>query len=148
MAEEEKPSGTYRGACHCGAVVFNITISPPFPEYEINLCNCSVCTKSGYMLVYPRREHVEFVKGSIDSLKSYQMGRKIHKHRFCDNCGGSVLIDFEPEEVKKWGFGDGQILAVNVSLAAGFVELAMFRSHTDKYPGSASQGCRLERWYH
>ncbi len=50
--EEQKPgSAGYEGGCHCGYIKFRATLSPPLPEYEVLWCNCSVCSKLGYLLV-------------------------------------------------------------------------------------------------
>jgi hypothetical protein len=51
MAEEEKKSGTYEAGCHCGYIKFSVKLSPPLPEYEVLDCGCSMCAKSGYLLV-------------------------------------------------------------------------------------------------
>ncbi|RYP15043.1 hypothetical protein DL767_010359 [Monosporascus sp. MG133] len=44
-------SGTYEAGCHCGYVKFRFALSPPLPEYRVLQCNCSACTKLGYLLV-------------------------------------------------------------------------------------------------
>ena len=49
--QEEKPSGTYEAGCHCGYIKFSVKLSPPLPEYEVLDCGCSMCAKSGYLLV-------------------------------------------------------------------------------------------------
>jgi hypothetical protein len=51
MAEEEKQSETYEAGCHCGYIKFSVKLSPPLPEYEVLDCGCSMCAKSGYLLV-------------------------------------------------------------------------------------------------
>ena len=60
---------TYKASCHCGAVRFTVALPVPFPEYEINRCNCSVCTKNGYLLVYPTRKDVVFSQGTNISCR-------------------------------------------------------------------------------
>lgn len=51
--EEEKKSssGTYECGCHCGYIKFSVTLSPPLPEYQVLQCNCSACTRFGYLLI-------------------------------------------------------------------------------------------------
>lgn len=51
MAEEEKKYGTYEAGCHCGYIKLSVRLSPPLPEYEVLDCGCSMCVKSGYLLV-------------------------------------------------------------------------------------------------
>jgi hypothetical protein len=59
---EVKPT-THKANCHCGAVRFTVTLKYPFPEYKINKCNCSICTKNGYLLVYPPRKDLVWEQG-------------------------------------------------------------------------------------
>ena len=61
-ASDVKPT-THKANCHCGAVRFTVTLKYPFPKYKINKCNCSICTKNGYLLVYPLRRDVVWIKG-------------------------------------------------------------------------------------
>jgi hypothetical protein len=100
---KSEESATYRGSCHCGAHIFHITLSPPFPEHKINQCNCSICTKLGYALVYPFRPNLSFERGGLEEMKSYQFGQKRHFHRFCGDCGASVLIDLSPKVFESRG---------------------------------------------
>ncbi|KAK7954441.1 hypothetical protein PG996_015253 [Apiospora saccharicola] len=56
-------------------------------------CNCSICTKNGYLFVYPKCKDVVFHSGE-HHLSSYRFGGKKKPHKFCPSCGTSVLIDF------------------------------------------------------
>ncbi|KAF2452922.1 Mss4-like protein [Lineolata rhizophorae] len=85
-------SGVYDGNCHCGAVRYTVKLSPPLPEYVVTQCNCSVCTKIGYLLVYPSIDDFTSTRGE-DQLKEYRFGSKRRPHRMCGNCGCSILID-------------------------------------------------------
>ncbi len=40
--------GEVRGSCHCGAV----TIRVPHPPEWVGSCNCSLCTKTGWLVAY------------------------------------------------------------------------------------------------
>lgn len=54
MSAEEapKPTKTYDASCHCGNVKFSLTLSPPLEEgYKVLNCNCSICRRSGYLLI-------------------------------------------------------------------------------------------------
>jgi hypothetical protein len=46
----EKSTGTYECGCHCGYIKFSMTLTPAFPEYKVLECNCSACTRFGYLL--------------------------------------------------------------------------------------------------
>ncbi|TVY89534.1 hypothetical protein LAWI1_G004431 [Lachnellula willkommii] len=53
---------SYTGACHCGAVKFNVTLKCPFPKYPVNACSCSACIRNGYLFVYPKRSDFEITQ--------------------------------------------------------------------------------------
>ena len=82
----------YHANCHCGAVRYTAEI-PSLTDHKVNMCNCSVCTRNGYLLVYPERKHVIFHTG-YDHLRPYAFGTKKRTHKFCPTCGSSILIDF------------------------------------------------------
>ncbi|KAJ5207889.1 hypothetical protein N7449_002268 [Penicillium cf. viridicatum] len=101
-------SSSHSGNCHCGAVRFSFTISPPLHEYPTNSCNCSICTKNGYLLVYPFTKDFTIERGE-DVLKDYRFAEGKVKHQFCGECGSSCFIRL-PEE------GFPPITPINVRL--------------------------------
>ena len=64
-AAEPAPSATYNASCHCGAVAYRVTVSPPLdhPTSSVSSCNCSICVRNGYLLIYVPSKDVEFEKG-------------------------------------------------------------------------------------
>lgn len=87
--ETQKPLQTYRANCHCGSFVYEIDL----PKVDsVTECNCSYCTKKGYLLIRPKDAgSLRVVKGDIDGLSSYTFGAgKIH-HKFCPHCGTGVI---------------------------------------------------------
>lgn len=108
LSQEDGNWETYDGHCHCGEVKFQIKISPPFPDHTVISCNCSVCHRNGYLLVYPARQDVSFIRGE-DKLQSYEFNRHKATHKFCPACGSSVLIDFKSGEAK-------DVIGINVSV--------------------------------
>jgi len=66
---------------------------------------------SGYLLLYPKREEVQFLGDSETHLKQYLFGQKRKPHLFCGECSSNVMIDFAGSEVEK----QRPFLAVNVS---------------------------------
>jgi hypothetical protein len=51
-AEESPKSSTHTGNCHYGLTRFNVTLTPPLSEQAVSSCNCSICVRNGYLLVY------------------------------------------------------------------------------------------------
>ncbi|KAI0478891.1 glutathione-dependent formaldehyde-activating enzyme [Xylariaceae sp. FL0804] len=91
MAEPEgEPVKTYRGNCHCGTYVYELTV----PEVtRADECNCSVCYKKGALWVVPERpsECLRWIKGDPATMSSYAFGRKLFNHSFCGTCGISLM---------------------------------------------------------
>ncbi|CAK7271488.1 hypothetical protein SEPCBS119000_004633 [Sporothrix epigloea] len=98
------PEATYKGGCHCGAISFDVTLSPPLepvsgssvPAHTVVECSCSICRRLGYLLVYPERGQVVFRNkgGGQARCGTYQFNLCAQSHLFCKNCGSSVMIDF------------------------------------------------------
>ncbi|KAF2873197.1 Mss4-like protein [Massariosphaeria phaeospora] len=101
----------YDALCHCGTVRYTVTLSPPLAKQKVVSCNCSICSRNGYLLVYPLREQLS-VKSGEDALKSYSFGIKRNLHKFCGKCGSSVL--FDPRMAEHGEAPD--LLGVNVRL--------------------------------
>ncbi len=74
---------TYRGNCHCGAVRFEVEA----PErIECTECNCSICTKSGYLhLIVPKTKFK--LLGGAENFTIYTFNTGVAQHKFCKICG-------------------------------------------------------------
>lgn len=137
---ESSPSPTdpdllpYPANCHCGAVAYTVQL-PSLETYEVNKCNCSICTKNGYLLVYPSRTSVVFHRG-FDHLRSYFFGKKQKPHKFCPTCGSSILIDFNGTHKSR------DVLAMNVRIASASHYPEVLRHII----GSDASGRRAERF--
>ncbi len=70
------------GACHCGRV--NITLENK-PDY-INLCDCSLCAKSGGAWGYFAGDQVN-VEGQTKAYRRADYDKPAVEMRFCQNCG-------------------------------------------------------------
>ena len=57
----------YQGSCHCRAVTFEVVASE---EVEVEDCNCSICSKAGFL-----------------HLTTYTFNTGVAKHSFCKHCG-------------------------------------------------------------
>ena len=73
-----------KGGCHCEAVRFEAVLpEPPVPALD---CNCSVCSKTGFLHVMVPHSDFELITGR-DALSSYRFGSGAAEHLFCKTCG-------------------------------------------------------------
>jgi hypothetical protein len=82
---------TYKGSCHCGKIAFEV-------EGDIDQlmeCNCSHCSRKGYLLWFVPREKLK-LKTPESDLATYTFNKHVIKHHFCPKCGCAPL-----------GFGKG-----------------------------------------
>lgn len=73
----------YSGSCHCGAVRFELEAPA---SIVCNECNCSICSKTGYLHYIVPREKMKLLQGE-DSLTTYSWGTHVAQHTFCKICG-------------------------------------------------------------
>lgn len=71
------------GGCHCGRVRFEVEAPA---EIEASECNCSICTKSGFLHLIVPKSRFSLTQGS-ESLTTYTFNTGIAKHLFCKVCG-------------------------------------------------------------
>ena len=70
------------GGCHCGAIRFEVWIR----SLDVLECNCSICTKKGFLhLIVPKKDF-ELLRGET-SLSTYTFGTHKAQHHFCNQCG-------------------------------------------------------------
>lgn len=73
----------HQGGCHCGRVRFEV-LAPAV--INVSQCNCSICSKSGYLgLTVPQDRFT--LKSGEESLTKYAFNTGIAKHFFCKFCG-------------------------------------------------------------
>jgi hypothetical protein len=75
-------SQTYEGGCHCGAIRFRVVVN----RHEAVDCNCSICTKKGFLHLILPREQFTLLRGD-EMLATYTFNTEIAKHKFCKKCG-------------------------------------------------------------
>jgi hypothetical protein len=73
---------TFEGGCHCGRVRFRITAHLE----HVAECNCSICTKKGFLHLIVPPEHFELLRGK-EELTTYEFNTGTAKHTFCRHCG-------------------------------------------------------------
>jgi hypothetical protein len=75
-------TGTYEGGCHCGRVRFRVRADLA----KVTLCNCSICSKKGFLHLIVAPEDFTLLRGASD-LVSYRFNTGTADHRFCRHCG-------------------------------------------------------------
>ena len=103
----------YSGSCHCGRIAFEVE-----GEFsEVMECNCSHCSRKGYLLWFVPRSQLR-LKSSAENMSTYKFNKHVISHHFCPNCGCAPL-----------GFGlrsSAPMAAVNVRCLEG-VELTTLK---------------------
>lgn len=98
---------SYEGSCHCGNVRYRVNVS-----LEGALaCNCSICGRTGSVLVFAPISSFELVSGE-DALQDYQFKKKAIHHLFCRTCGVRSFA-------RGTGPGGKEMVAVNVRCLEG-----------------------------
>ncbi len=72
-----------KGACHCGAVEFEVETPDDILVHE---CNCSICAKTGFVHLIVPKSRFRLLKGE-DNLTTYTFNTGVAKHTFCKTCG-------------------------------------------------------------
>jgi hypothetical protein len=81
--KDDEPMRTYSGGCHCRRVRFEV-VAPA--QLELTDCNCSICSKSGYLHLIVPKSLFKLLSGA-DVLSTYEFNTGTAKHLFCSVCG-------------------------------------------------------------
>ena len=73
---------TMSGGCHCGRVRFRVIADLS----GVTECNCSICTKKGFLHLIVPPKSFELVSGK-DALTTYRFNTGVARHTFCATCG-------------------------------------------------------------
>ena len=73
---------TLTGGCHCGRVRYRVEADLS----TISDCNCSMCSKKGFLHLIVPRQNFELLSGQ-DDLTTYEFNTRVAKHLFCRHCG-------------------------------------------------------------
>ncbi len=72
----------YPGSCHCSAVRFAVQGDLA----AATLCNCSMCTKKGFIHLIVPGPDFELLSGQ-EALATYTFNTGVARHHFCSVCG-------------------------------------------------------------
>jgi hypothetical protein len=73
----------YQGGCHCGNVRFEVTAATDPVCWD---CNCSICTKAGFLHLIVPKSHFRLLRGEEDLIE-YRFNTGAARHLFCRACG-------------------------------------------------------------
>jgi hypothetical protein len=72
----------HTGSCHCGQIKFEVEGAPD----QAMECNCSHCSRKGYLLWFIPRSQMTLLAGG-DAMGTYRFNKHIIDHHFCPTCG-------------------------------------------------------------
>ena len=70
------------GSCHCGGIRFTVHVT----NQQALDCNCSICSKKGFLHVIVDKTELEVLTGR-ELLTTYTCNTHTAKHHFCSVCG-------------------------------------------------------------
>jgi hypothetical protein len=73
---------TYRGACHCGRVRFEVDADLD----HVRVCDCSICRRRGALIHRVPNEALR-IETPLAELTLYQWHTKTAEDYFCPGCG-------------------------------------------------------------
>lgn len=79
---------TYRGGCHCGKIGFELDGELT----KIIECNCSHCSKKGFLLAFFPRSALRLTTPEAD-IATYTFNKHRIQHHFCPTCGCAPFAD-------------------------------------------------------
>ena len=72
----------HSGSCHCGNIRFEV--EGDFTEAME--CNCSHCSRKGYLLWFVPREKLK-LDPAPERMATYRFNKHVIDHHFCADCG-------------------------------------------------------------
>ena len=72
----------HEGGCHCGAIRFRVSGVID----ELTQCNCSICSKTGYLHWEVAPEQFTLESGER-AITNYRFGSRTAQNYFCSTCG-------------------------------------------------------------
>lgn len=76
----------YQGGCHCGKIAFDVEVEVEGGISRVLECNCSLCSKRGYLICFVPRERLHLHTPEAN-LATYRFNTKTIQHHFCPTCG-------------------------------------------------------------
>lgn len=77
---------SHEGSCHCGRIRFEVDGDPD----SLIECNCSHCSRKGYLLWFVPRESLR-LSTPENEMAVYLFNQHVIRHHFCPTCGCAPL---------------------------------------------------------
>jgi len=126
----------YTGACHCGAVCFEVELEK---GRSFSRCNCSICHKLGRTGALVKPAAFRLISGEND-LSDYVWGARFGEYRFCKQCGVHV---FSQGHLAQLG---GDFVSVNVNCLDDFDPNAQTIEYWDGRHDNWQSGTQATPW--
>jgi hypothetical protein len=72
----------YQGSCHCGKIAYSVEGDMG----KVIECNCTHCSRKGYLLWFLPRSQVE-LRTPEGAMSEYLFNKHVIRHKFCPDCG-------------------------------------------------------------
>ncbi len=72
----------YKGSCHCRQISYSVEGDLE----QVMECNCSHCSRKGYLLWFVARSRLDLA-GPESALATYTFNKHAIRHHFCPKCG-------------------------------------------------------------
>jgi len=87
----------FSGGCQCGKVRYEVQMDIG----EVLACNCSRCSRLGWLLAFAPITHFTLLSGGAD-LTTFEFNKHTIQHQFCSTCGiQSFAIGTHPKSGAK-----------------------------------------------
>jgi hypothetical protein len=74
----------HKGSCHCGKIAYEVEGELT----QVTECNCSICSKRGYLLWFLPGEKLKLLSPE-STMRHYTFNTHKIKHYFCPECGSA-----------------------------------------------------------
>jgi hypothetical protein len=80
-------SGSYEGACHCGALTFRYETALPTASWPVRACQCSFCRLHAALTSSDPAGTLSFYAIDLSDLQRYRFGSRTADFLICRRCG-------------------------------------------------------------
>ncbi|MFN7160302.1 MAG: GFA family protein [Candidatus Gracilibacteria bacterium] len=86
----------FHGSCHCKNIEFTVDA----PITEVMECNCSICSRKGFLLAFVSQDQIS-INAPEKPLTKYLFNKDKIMHEFCPVCGVQCFASVNNEDGTK-----------------------------------------------